>query len=55
MQQVLIHWILLKSKVGKLDVDRLVTVPVNLSKLSDVVKNDVAKKDSYNARINILR
>ena len=28
----------LKSKVDKLDVDKLVPVPVDLSKLSDVVK-----------------
>ena len=38
----------LKSKVNKLDIDKLVPVPVNLSKLSDVVKNDVVKKDVYN-------
>ena len=34
----------LKKKVDKLDVDKLVSVPVDLSKLSDVVKNDVVKK-----------
>ena len=34
----------LKSKVDKLDVDKFVPVPVAFSKLSDVVKNDVAKK-----------
>ena len=27
------------------------TVPVDLSKLSDVVENDVVKKDVYNAQI----
>ena len=41
----------LKSKVDKLDADKLVPVPVGLSKLSDVVKNDVVKKDVYNAKI----
>ena len=41
----------LKSKVDKLDVDKKVPVPVDLSKLSDVVKNDAAKKDLYNAKI----
>ena len=41
----------LKSKVNKLDVDKLVPVAVDLSKLSDVVKNDVVKKDAYNAKI----
>ena len=41
----------LKSKVDKLDVDKFVLAPVDLSILSDVVKNDVAKKDVYNAKI----
>ena len=41
----------LKSKVDKLDIDKLVPVPVDLSKLSDVVKNDVVKNDVYNATI----
>ena len=34
----------LKTEVDKLDIDKLAPVPVDLSKLSDVVKNDVAKK-----------
>ena len=34
----------LKSKVDKLNVDKLVPVPVDLSKLSEVVKNDIVKK-----------
>ena len=38
-----------KSKAEKSDVDKLVPVPVDLSKLSDLVKNDVVKKDVYNA------
>ena len=41
----------LKSGVDKLIVDKLVPVPVDLSKLSDVVENDVVKKDVYNAKI----
>ena len=41
----------LKSKIDKLDVDNLVPVPVDLSKLSDAVKNDVTKKDVCNAKI----
>ena len=41
----------LKSKIDKLDVDKLVAVLVDLSKLSDVVKNGVVKKDEYNAKI----
>ena len=41
----------MKSKVDKLDVNKLSTVPVDLSKLSDAVKNDVVKKNPYNAEI----
>ena len=37
----------LKSEVDKLDTDKLAPVPVDLSKLSDVIKNDVVKKDVY--------
>ena len=31
----------LKTEVDKLDIDKLVPVPIDLSKLSNVVKNDV--------------
>ena len=34
----------LKTVIDKLDIDKLAPVPVDLSKLSDVVKNDVVKK-----------
>ena len=37
----------LKTEVHKSDIDKLVPVPVDLSKLSDVVKTDVVKKDVY--------
>ena len=37
----------LKIEVDKLDVDKLTTVPVEFSKLSNVVKNDVVKKTVY--------
>ena len=37
----------LKTKVDKLYVDKLTPVPADLSKLIDVVKNDVVKKDEY--------
>ena len=33
----------LKTEVDKLDINKLVPVPVDLSKLSEVVKNDVKK------------
>ena len=35
----------LKTEVDKLDIDKLVPVPVDLSKLSNVVKTDVVKKN----------
>ena len=38
----------LKSEVDKLDVDILKPIPTDLSKLSDVVKNDVVKETDYN-------
>ena len=41
----------MKSKADKLDIGKLETTPVNLSKLSNVVKNDVVKKDVCNAKI----
>ena len=45
----------LKFEVDKLDIDKLLSVPVDLSKLSDVVKNDVVKKTVYDklvAKVN---
>ena len=47
----------LKTEVDKLDVDKLVPVPVDLSTLSDVVKNDVVKKTDYDklvAKVNYI-
>ena len=41
----------LKSKVDKLDVDKLLLISVDLRKLIDVVRNNVVKKDTYNASI----
>ena len=38
----------LKTEVDKLDIDKLVPVPTDLSKLSNVVKNDIVKKAVYN-------
>ena len=37
----------LKTEVDKLGIGKLATVPVDLSKLSNVVKNDVVKKTVY--------
>ena len=47
----------LKYEVDKLDIDKLAPVPVGLSKLSDVVKNDVVKKTVYDklvAKVNSI-
>ena len=47
----------LKTEVDKLDINKLVPVPVDLIKLSDVVKNDVVKKTVYNklvAKVNSI-
>ena len=41
----------LKTEVEKLDIDKLAPVPIDLSKLSDVVKNNVVKNNNYNAKI----
>ena len=45
----------LKTEVDKPDIDKLVSVPVYMSKLSDVVRNDVVKKavnDKLVAKVN---
>ena len=45
----------LKTEVDKLDIDKLVPIPTDLSKLSDLVKDDVVKKTDYNklfAKVN---
>ena len=47
----------LKTEIDKLDIDKLVPVPTDLSKFSNVVKNDVAKKDVYDkliAKVNSI-
>ena len=41
----------LKTEVDKLDIHKLAPVPVDLSKLSDVVKNDVVKRTVYDKLI----
>ena len=37
----------LRHKVDKLDIGKLGTIPTDLSKLSNLVKNDVAKKTEH--------
>ena len=45
----------LKSEVDKIDTDKLKTVPADLAKLSNVVKNDVVKKADYNTKVTYYR
>ena len=42
----------LKTKVDKLDIDKLTPVPNDLAKLSNVVKNDVVKKTEYDKLVS---
>ena len=45
----------LKTEIDKLDIDKLAPAPVDLSKPSDAVENDVVKKAVYNklaAKVN---
>ena len=44
----------LKTEVDKLDTDKLKTTPIDLSKLSNVVENDVVKKTDYNAKVTSI-
>ena len=44
----------LKSEVDKIDTDKLKTVLTDLSKLSNVVKNDVVKKTDYNTKVTSI-
>ena len=39
----------LTTEIDKIDADKLKTVPADLTKLSNVVKNDVGKKTEYNS------
>ena len=41
----------LKTEVDKLDIDKLKPLPNDVSKLSNVVTNEVVKKTDYNTRI----
>ena len=45
----------LKSKAHKLDVDKLAPVPVDLSKLRDVVKGNIVKKMHIMLRSKMLK
>ena len=51
MENIPSDLISLRSKVDKLDVDKLVLFALDLSKLSNLVENEIVKKDAYNAKI----
>ena len=47
----------LKTEVDKLDIEKLVLVPTEWSKLSNVVKNDIVKKTAHHkllAKVNAI-
>ena len=44
----------LKTEVDKIDVDKLKTAPTDLAKLSNVVNNDVVKKNDYNTKVTSI-
>ena len=41
----------LKTEVDKSDIDTLVPIPIDLSKFTNIVKNDVVKKTEYNKSV----
>ena len=44
----------LKTEVDQLDIDKMTSVPIDLAKLSNVVKNDIVKKTEYDNLVNKL-
>ena len=44
----------LKTEVDKIDVDKLKATPIDLDRLSNLVKNDVVKKTDYNAKVTSI-
>ena len=44
----------LKTEVDQIDVDKLKTTPIDLDRLSNLVKNDVVKKTDYNTKVTSI-
>ena len=44
----------LKTEVDKIDTDKLKTIPTDLDRLSNLVKNDVVKKTDYNTKVTSI-
>ena len=41
----------LKTEIDQIDADKLKTTPIDLDRLSNLVKNDFVKKTDYNAKV----
>ena len=44
----------LKTEIDKIDANKLKTTPIDLDRLSNLVKNDVVKKTDYNAKVTSI-
>ena len=44
----------LKTEVDKIDVDKLKTTPIDLDRLSNLVKYDVVKKTDFNTKVTSI-
>ena len=44
----------LKTEVDKIDVNKLKTTPIDLDRLSNLVKNDVVKNTDYNTKVTTM-
>ena len=44
----------LKTKVDKIDIDKLKTAPTDLAKLTNAVENDLVKKTVYNTKVTSI-
>ena len=45
----------LKTEVDKLDIDKLTSVPIDIAKLSNLVKTDIVKKTEYDKLVNKVK
>ena len=44
----------LKTEADKIDVNKLKTTPIDLDRLSNLVKNDVVKNTDYNTKVTTM-
>ena len=45
----------LKTKVDKIDTDKIKTAPTDLAKLTNAIENDVVKKTDYNTKVTSIK